>query len=397
MELEPGSIWLDGRGAQSLAHSGRGIPRHVSELIPALVDAAPEAIGAIGLNPEQPVPPAFERFTEGGLLTEHGDSPPADRPLPGVYHLLSPFEADLSYEEIWPAWVRQADCRLVVTLHDLVPVVMREQYLAEWGYQAIAWTARLGLMRCADQVLTISHQTAGDATRYLGIPEERLAVIDSGVSDHFASLIPTGQAAESLLHAELPKVRPGFLLYVGGTDYRKNLEGTIRGYARLSPELRRAHQLVIACEISFLRRQDLKALARSLGIEPGQLLLAGYVTSRQLAALYRACELFVFPSLYEGAGLPILEAMSCGAPVAVSGVSAMPELLGDSEATFDPSDPEDMARCIGEVLTAPGRLERLRERSRRQAAIHTWARVARKALDGYARALRGAPSYRLPA
>jgi glycosyltransferase involved in cell wall biosynthesis len=397
MSLDPGSVWLDGRGAQSMAHSGRGIPRHVSELIPALVEAAPDVIGAIGLDYSQPVPPALERFEGSGLLVEHGHSPPTDRPMPRIFHLLSPFEADLSYGEIWPAWSRDSGCRLVVTLHDLVPVVMREQYLAAWGSRAVAWIARLGLMRCAGQVLTISSQTALDATKYLGVPEERLTVIDSGVSDYFSSLVTDRQKGESLVRSELRKVRPGFLLYVGGTDYRKNLEGTIRAYARLSPELRRAHQLVIACEIPFLRRQDLKALARSLGVKGGQLVLVGYVTDRELAALYRSCALFVFSSLYEGAGLPILEAMSCGAPVAVSGVSAMPELLGDDDATFDPEDPDDMSRCIGEVLSAPERLERLRERSHRQARIHTWARVASKTLDGYARSLQGAPGYRLPA
>jgi glycosyltransferase involved in cell wall biosynthesis len=397
MALEAGSVWLDGRGAQSVAHSGRGIPRHVSELIPALVDAAPDAIGAIGLDPSQPVPPALSRYEESGLLVEYGASPPAGRPMPSIFHLLSPFEADLSYEEIWPAWIRDSRCRLVVTLHDLVPVVMREQYLAEWGYRAVAWTARLGLMRCADQVLTISAHTAADATEYLAVPEERLTVIDSGVSDHFSSLVGDRKEAESLIRSELRGVRPGFLLYVGGTDYRKNLEGTVLAYARLSPELRRAHQLVIACEIPFLRRQELKAQARSLGVEAGQMALVGYVTDRQLAALYRSSDLFVFSSLYEGAGLPILEAMSCGTAVAVSGVSAMPELLGDEDATFNPADPEDMARCIGDVLSTPGRLERLRERSCRQARVHTWARVARKTLDGYARSLEGAPSYRLPA
>jgi glycosyltransferase involved in cell wall biosynthesis len=396
MTLERGSVWLDGRGAQSVAHSGRGIPRHVSELIPALVDAAPDAIGAIGLDLNEPVPPALMRYEESGLLVDYG-SPPSDRPMPGIFHLLSPFEADLSYEEIWPPWIRDSRCRLVVTLHDLVPVVMRERYLAEWGYRAVAWTARLGLMRCADQVLTISAQTAADATEYLGISQERLTVIDSGVSDHFSSLVGDRQEAESLIRSELQGVRPGFLLYVGGTDYRKNLEGTVLAYARLSPDLRRAHQLVIACEIPFLRRQELKAQARSLGVEAGEMALVGYVTDRQLAALYRSCALFVFSSLYEGAGLPILEAMSCDAPVAVSGVSAMPELLGDEDAIFDPADPEDMARCIGDVLSTPGRLEPLRERSRRQARFLTWARVARKTLDGYARSLVGAPSYRLPA
>jgi glycosyltransferase involved in cell wall biosynthesis len=389
MAIEPRSVWLDGRGAQSLAHSGRGIPRYVSELTVALMETAPELIGSIGIDPAQPVPPLFEQFADAGLLTEQGAEPSPDRPTPAIFHSLSAFEADLEYEEIWPRWVREGDCRLVVILNDLVPVIMREQYLAEWGYQAVAWKARLGLLRLADQVLTISRQTADDAIEYLGIPDQRLTVIDSGVSDYFSTLAGTGAEADTLIRKELAKVRPGFLLYVGGTDYRKNLEGTIRAYGRLSPELRRQHQLVIACRIPFLRRQDLKALARSLGIERGQMVLAGYVTDRRLAALYRSCALFVFSSLYEGAGLPILEAMSCGAPVAVSGVSAMPELLGDSDATFDPSSPDDMARCIGEVLRTPGMLDRLRERSRRQAKIHTWARVARKAVEGYERALNG--------
>jgi glycosyltransferase involved in cell wall biosynthesis len=393
MTIEPGSVWLDGRGAQSLAHGGRGIPRYVSELVPALVDAAPEAIGSIGLDPTQPTPPAFERYADSGLLAEHSSEPPADRPLPGIYHLLSAFETDLPLDQVWPRWVRDSDCRLVVILNDLVPVVMRDQYLAEWGSQAVAWKARLGLLQCADQVLTISRATADDAAEHLGIPEEKLTVIDSGVSDHFSSLVASREEAEALIGKELRKVRPGFLLYVGGTDYRKNLEGTIRGYAQLPPELRQAHQLVIACNISYLRRHELIELARDLGVERGQVLLAGYVADRELAALYRACGLFIFTSLYEGAGLPILEAMSCGAPVAASGVSSMPELLGDMEATFDPGDPADVARCIADVLTAPQRLESLRERSRRQVAIHTWARVAEKTIEGYERSLGQVPSY----
>ncbi|HEX3561225.1 MAG TPA: glycosyltransferase family 1 protein, partial [Solirubrobacterales bacterium] len=151
--------------------------------------------------------------------------------------------------------------------------------------------------------------------------------------------------------------------------------------------LRDAHQLVIACNLPFLRRFNLRAFARELGIEPRNFLLTGFVTDRELAALYRACELFIFPSLYEGAGLPILEAMTCGAPVAASRVSAMPELLGDMRATFDPEDPADIARCIREILEDPTLLDALRERSRRRAALYTWERVAKRTIEGYERAL----------
>jgi glycosyltransferase involved in cell wall biosynthesis len=116
------------------------------------------------------------------------------------------------------------------------------------------------------------------------------------------------------------------------------------------------------------------------------------VPDRELAALYRACELFIFPSLYEGAGLPILEAMTCGAPVAASGTSAIPELLGDPSATFDPADPADIARCVREVLDSPATLEALRNSSREQVAVHTWERVARRTISGYERALDFAPA-----
>ena len=151
--------------------------------------------------------------------------------------------------------------------------------------------------------------------------------------------------------------------------------------------MRDAHQLVIACNLAHHLRFTLRIFARRLGIESRNLLLTGFVSDRDLAALYRSCELFVFPSLYEGAGLPILEAMTCGAPVASSNTSAMPELLGDLDATFDPADPADIARCIREVLETPGKLDALRERSRRRVALYTWERVARRTLEGYERAL----------
>ena len=242
-------------------------------------------------------------------------------------------------------------------------------------------------MRSAQQVLTISQRTAEDAIEHLRIPEERITVIGSGVSDRFSSLVRTREEANGLLRSALPKVRPGFLLYVGGVDYRKNLEGAIRGYARLPAAMRDAHQLVIACNLPLHRRISLRTFALDLGIESRNLVLTGFVPDRELAALYRACELFIFPSLYEGAGLPILEAMTCGAPVAASGTSAIPELLGDPAATFDPADPADIARCVREVLDSPAMLEALRKSSKEQAALHTWERVARRTIEGYERAL----------
>ena len=156
--------------------------------------------------------------------------------------------------------------------------------------------------------------------------------------------------------------------------------------------MRDAHQLVIACNLAPAPQVQPPDLRSSTSESSRRnLVLTGFVPDRELAALYRACELFVFPSLYEGAGLPILEAMTCGAPVAASGTSAIPELLGDLEATFDPADPADIARCVREVLDSPAMLDALRERSTEQVALYTWERVARRTIEGYERALEFSP------
>ncbi len=385
MALDPESVWLDARGTQSVGHAERGIARYVTEHALALLELAPDKISTVGLSPEVPVPLGAASLQHSGkAVWQTSESGPSGR-MPPIYHVMSPFEADLELNEIWPTWSRGA--RLVVTLYDLIPLIMRERYNADWGYMATAWIARLGLLGSAQQVLTISRQTADDAMERLNIPEERITVIDSGVSDRFSSLVKTDEDATSILQSELPRVRPGFLLYVGGVDYRKNLEGTIGAYAQLPASTRDAHQLVIACNLAHHLRFTLRIFAQRLGIESRNLLLTGFVSDRELAALYRACELFVFPSLYEGAGLPILEAMTCGAPVAASGTSAIPELLGDDEATFDPADPADIARTIREALETPGKLRVLRERSVQRVQLYTWKRVARRTLEGYERAL----------
>jgi glycosyltransferase involved in cell wall biosynthesis len=390
MSLAPGSVWLDARGTQSAAHGERGVARYVAEHSKALLEVAPEAIEAVGLEQSVPIPPSMRSLEGSGVIGWHRSARGTGQPVPGIYHVMSPFEMTMTLDEVWPAWIRRSEARLVVTLYDLIPLVMREDYLTEssWGHMGTVWTARLGMIRAAHQVLTISERTAEDAIERLGIPESRITVIHSGVSSHHSSLVRTRAEAVDLLRRQRPRIRGGFLLYVGGDDARKNMEGTIRAYAQLPAALRREHQLVVACRIGPLRRFELRTFAASLGIGGDEIELTGFVSEEELAALYRSCGLFIFPSLYEGAGLPILEAMSCDAPVAASNTSSIPELLGDLEATFDPADPADIARCLGEVLSDRASLEELRERSRRRLGLYTWERVARGTVAGYERAMR---------
>jgi glycosyltransferase involved in cell wall biosynthesis len=391
--LPAGSIWLSALGAQSSTSTGRGIARYIVDHALAVVERAPGAVGSIRFSPALPFPEAFRSLDGSGLVAiRANEEPPAP---PAVFHVMSPFEgiygykniAGLGFEDLWPPFARQKNVCTVVTLHDLIPMVMHEHYLDGRSFETATYTARLGLIRAAQQVLTNSERTAADALEYLGIPEERITVIGSGVSNELSSLVASRAKAERFLREAVPKIRSRFLLYVGGDDYRKNIEGLIRAYGLLSPELRGNFQLVIVCKMLWARRMDLKQYARSRGIRGRDLVLTGFVPDRVLAALYRSCELFVFPSLYEGAGLPILEAMSFGAPVAASATSSIPEILGDLEATFAPNDPAVIAACLSRVLTSPSELEALQRRSRERFPLFTWDRVADRTLEGYERAL----------
>ena len=191
MSLLTGGVWLDARGTQSATHAERGIARYITEQTRALIEAQPDLEVFIGLDPNLPVPPSLEAFRGADRLRWHTRTEPEVEQLPSIYHVMSPFESRIELEDIWPEWVRSSGCRTVVTLYDLIPLVMRDRYLTDsnWGIWGTVWMARLGLIRAADQVLTISRQTATDAGEHLGIPEERLTVIDSGVSWELSSLV----------------------------------------------------------------------------------------------------------------------------------------------------------------------------------------------------------------
>jgi glycosyltransferase involved in cell wall biosynthesis len=215
----------------------------------------------------------------------------------------------------------------------------------------------------------------------------RITVIDAGVTSTFAAAFAGPQAAWQVLDERLGHVRDGFFLYVGGIDFRKNIPRLIEAHARLPAEVRARHQLVIVCRVEDETRRELLDISLAHGARPGELELAGFVTDDELAALYHVCRLFVFASFYEGSGLPILEAMTCGAPVVASSTSTSPEILGDLEGTFDPFDVADMARVLERALGDDEQLERLRARSERRARRFTWERVAEKTLEGYELAL----------
>jgi glycosyltransferase involved in cell wall biosynthesis len=389
MGLPDAALWIDGRATQGAGSAERGLGRHVVELVDALHELSPEALGSIRLDSGLPAPEALASLEGEGLLGWGLDPPRRGEALPSLYHVPAPFESQ-RLDGVWPEWIRSGrhQVRTVVTLHDLVPLVMSDLYLRDNLLFKTVYEARLGLIRSAHQVLAISDNTAADAVRHLGIDPARITLISSGVSDSFSSLVTSVDQAAEILRRTHPSIRGGFLLYVGGGDPRKNMRRTVEAFARLPSAVRRSHQLVVVCKLGPQVTGELRVYARRLGIDDADLVFVGFVPDRELAAMYRSCALFVFPSLYEGFGLPILEAMSCGAPVAAAENSSIPEVLGDLRGTFDAADPNHIAATLHSILEDPEELQLLRERSRRRVAQFTWERVARKVLEGYERALR---------
>ena len=380
-------VCLNLHGAQNTDYWDRGIARYIVEHAAALLTVAPDLVHSIRTSPDLGFTPSLVPLLGSGKVERtHLEPVGASGGGPAIYHIMSPLEWGHPIGDVWPTWARNPALPLVVTLYDLIMHLFPEEY-GRTPHERVAFDARLELVRRADHVLAISEHTAADAERELGISEHRISVIQAGATSHFLETWPDRGDAEAFVRGRFGAVDRPFVFNVGGEDSRKNLPRLVKAWALLSPDVRRQTRLVISCGLSFTRRAELERTAARHGLAQGELVLTGRVSDRELAALYRACALFVFPSLYEGWGLPILEAMTAGAPVIAARASTGPEILGETDGTFDPTDVADIARSLAEALADPRRLDRYRSRSRARVGLYSWEGVAERSVRGYERAL----------
>lgn len=355
----------------------RGIGRYVTEYAVAVEERHPGAIEGWMLRPEMPVPvhaPLLVRRARFRLQ----DDPGLDSP--DIWHTLSPFESLMaSVDTLWPTWARGSRTKLVTTLYDLIPLLYPERYLGDPPTRK-AYMRRLQFVERSDRILAISEATADDGIRLLGIPARKFDVVGTGVSEHF---VPEPDPAVAFEKARigLPTLRHGYVMYTGGIDFRKNVDGLLLAFSMLPSELRRKHQLVIVCRVQDSEREHLEQQARALGIAD-EFLLTGFVSDELLLALYQAAHLFVFPSLYEGFGLPVVEALSCGVPAIVGANSSLTELVTDPRAQFDATVPDAIARALFSALADDAFRESLRRDA--SATDYSWSVVAERTLEAYA-------------
>ncbi len=269
-----------------------------------------------------------------------------------------------------------------VVLYDLIPYIHPRPYL-ENPTESAWYHGRIGRARQADLLLAISSSSAQEAIDYLDSDPERVVNISSAIDTRFR-VIAIAEDDATRLRARYGLLRP-FVMYTGGIDHRKNIEGLIAAYATLPKALRARHQLAVVCSVNDQARQRLTGLAARHGLADDELVLTGFVPDDDLLALYNLCELFVFPSWHEGFGLPVLEAMACGAPTLASNCSSLPEVVGWEEALFDPLDTRDIGQAITRGLTDTNFRRALKAHGLHQAKKFSWEATAQRALDALER------------
>lgn len=302
-----------------------------------------------------------------------------------VIHVSHVFEG-LNERVALPSMLKRAAGQIFsATLYDLIPLLFQDHYFQDENFRKW-YKARLSWLRRADLLLAISESSRQDAIALLGIEPWRITTIHGGISSNFVP--PTNRHALRRKLSDQYGLRERFVLYAGGDDYRKNIDGAIRGYAAVPLELRQNCQLVIVCSMEEHRKRMYLNNARSSGLLPEDIVITGFVPEEDLIAFYGACDLFIFPSLYEGLGLPVLEAMACGAPVIGGNNSSIKELIARPDALFDSKSPQSIGETIARGLKNKDYADDLREYGLKRSKEFSWQDTAKRALEAFDDAAR---------
>ncbi|MGE5581385.1 MAG: glycosyltransferase family 4 protein [Bacillota bacterium] len=274
--------------------------------------------------------------------------------------------------------------KLLVTIHDLIPYflpeVVRPSFLKRFTREMPDIVER------ADHILTVSQLSKKDIGAIFGIPASKISVVYSAPAKNYRPL-PANEVQNRL--AEKYGLKTPYILYAGGLNPRKNVPELIYAYSKVHRDLPRLQKLVVlGGEGSHLSR--LKYLVEALNLN-GEIIFPGFVDSTDLPFFYNGADLFVYPSLYEGFGLPPIEAMACGTPVITSNVSSIPEIVGEAALQVNPNDTLELAENIFTVLENRALREALIQKGLQHSKLFTWEKSAAQILDIYRSIVNGKP------
>jgi glycosyltransferase involved in cell wall biosynthesis len=261
----------------------------------------------------------------------------------------------------------------VVTIHDLTDLRVKKYGVLRTGYRFLANFVAAHL---ADRIITVSENSKRDIVHFLRIPESKVTVIYNGVGQEFRPL--DRRDCKDYL-ASRYSITSDFLLAPGGLSRNKNIPGLLTTI-RLLKETGRQEALVILGDTESPEFQHVARGIRRSGLD-GTVMVPGFVPREDLPAFYNAASLVVHPTLGEGFGLPILEAMACGAPVVTSNTSSLPEVAGDAALLVDPRNPEEIAGAVQRLLSDGTLRAELSSRGIVHARQFTWTQTAEKTLE----------------
>jgi len=289
-----------------------------------------------------------------------------------------------TYKPMIPAEL--GSVKLIATAYDLIPLVFEDQYLKhdpEWEDEykrRLAW-----LSRHVDHFLALSECTKNDYARYLELPKDKIAVVSGGIAEYFRKAPKQDLIAKvrSRMRFEGPVI-----LYVGSLDPRKNPEGLLETVRKVSELYQGDFRLVIVGIAADEEVEKIRELAIRHNVQD-KVIMTGYVQPDELNALQHISRVLLFPSLYEGFGLPVLEAMAAGLPVVCSNRSSLTEVAGEAAILCDPIDTDAMAKEVVRLLTNNQYHKRYSELGLERARHYSWARVAQRMRQAISAMLRG--------
>ena len=275
---------------------------------------------------------------------------------------------------LWSPWPT------VVTVHDVIQLVLPEYQMLPRQRAYFALVTRA--LKKASAIITVSECSKRDLVRTVAVPPERVFVIENAIPSTLTPVTDASALDSVRARYHLPE---RFVLYLGANDRRKNLDGLIRGYAALPQRLRDAHHLVIAGRQwphDHPLYPDPRKVVRELDLQD-RVIFTGGIEQADKPALLSAATVFAFPSLYEGFGLPVLEAMACGTPVLTANTSSLPEVAGEAAVMVDPSSTPAISEGLAALLDSPDRQRALSEAGIARACLYRWSDIAARTVEVY--------------